>query len=104
MFVRYDELVPWQHYIPFREDVSDLERVLQEARANASRLEYIAGQASRFVMRRLNPSTVACYWALLLREYETLFTTEDATEATVSAHGLARSADSFPATYPSPRT
>lgn len=70
----YDELVPWQHYVPFREDTSDLEVVLQEALANVSRLEYIAAEASRFVLRRLNPSSTACYWALLLREYQTLFT------------------------------
>ena len=77
----YDELVPWQHYIPFREDTSDLQLVLEEARANASRLEYIAGQATEFVMRRLNPSAVACYWALLLREYQTLLN-ENATQKT----------------------
>jgi len=68
----YRELVPWEHYIPFKQDVSDLESVLEEAIVNKSRLEYIARQSTLFVLERLNPSTVACYWGLLLHEYATL--------------------------------
>jgi len=73
----YDELVPGLHFIPFQQDVSDLEKVIVEALTNVSHLEYIAGQAKRFVLRRLNPSSIACYWGLLLREYSTLFNHTD---------------------------
>ena len=68
----YDELVPWVHYIPFKHDVSDLADVLQEALANTTRLERIADEATRFALRRLNPSSVACYWGLLLNEFAAL--------------------------------
>mmetsp|Transcript_1053 Transcript_1053/g.1767 ORF Transcript_1053/g.1767 Transcript_1053/m.1767 type:complete len:303 (-) Transcript_1053:50-958(-) len=69
----YEDMKPWVHYIPFKNDVSDLESILAEAQKNVSRLEAIAKAGKNHVLRRLNHETVACYWVQLLERYSQLF-------------------------------
>lgn len=73
----YKELVPWKHYIPYREDASDLVQVREGVLRNQSLLEYVARQSTQFVLSRLNPSRTMCYWGMLLREYSTRFNVSD---------------------------
>jgi hypothetical protein len=69
----YTELQPFRHYIPFKSDGSDIASVIDSALRNTSQLEYIARESTLFVLRRLNPDRVRCYWGLLLREYATMY-------------------------------
>ena len=65
----YSELVPWEHYIPFKQDASDLAAVIESVLKNETLLRYVAQKSTAFVLARLNPSRIMCYWGLLLREY-----------------------------------
>jgi hypothetical protein len=71
----YRELVPWEHYIPYRNDASDLAQVIEAALKNQSLLEHISTQSTEFVLSRLNPSRIMCYWGLLLHAYASYFNT-----------------------------
>ena len=75
----YSELVPFEHFIPFKRDVSDLEDVIDRSLRNKTLLRHVATQSTLFVLRRLNPRTISCYWVQLLREYSTLFTSDNGT-------------------------
>jgi len=74
----YSELVPWEHYIPYRNDASDLAQVIDSVLKNESLLQHIATQSTHFVLSRLNPSRIMCYWGLLLRSYASYFNTSAA--------------------------
>jgi len=65
----YAELVPWEHYIPFKKDASDLAQVIEMSLKNQTLLQHIARESTSFVSSRLNPSRIMCYWGLLLRQY-----------------------------------
>lgn len=65
----YSELVPWEHYIPYKKDTSDLAQVIETVLKNQTLLEHISHQSTSFVLSRLNPSRIMCYWGLLLRQY-----------------------------------
>jgi len=65
----YAELVPWEHYIPFKKDASDLAQVIEMSLKNQTLLQHIARESASFVSSRLNPSRIMCYWGLLLRQY-----------------------------------
>ena len=68
----YAELVPYRHFIPVREDGSDLLDVIESVRHNTSLLRRIARESTIFIRRRLNPTALTCYWGLLLQEYSEL--------------------------------
>jgi len=65
----YHDLVPFLHYIPVREDLSDLEHVLEESLRNATLLQYIGQNGRTLVLDRLHPHCVLCYWIQLLHMY-----------------------------------
>ena len=65
----YAELVPWEHYIPFKKDASDLAQVIEMSLKNQTLLQHIARESTSFVLSRLNPSRIMCCWGLLLRQY-----------------------------------
>ncbi|KAJ1478135.1 glycosyl transferase family 90-domain-containing protein [Baffinella frigidus] len=71
----YAELVPWEHYIPYKSNASNLAQVIESALKNQALLEHIATKSTQFVLARLNPSRVMCYWGLLLRAYAAHFNT-----------------------------
>ena len=39
--IRYEELMPWVHYIPVRADLEDLEETLDKVLANDTLLMYV---------------------------------------------------------------
>ena len=48
----YDGLVPWVHYIPVREDMSDVEELIQFARENDDVARTIAQNGHDFVRKQ----------------------------------------------------
>ena len=50
-------LLPWEHFIPVKHDLSDLIEKVQWARANYNRSQAIAQRASEFVRSHLNEET-----------------------------------------------
>lgn len=68
----YDGLVPWVHYIPVREDMSDVEELIQFARENDDVARTIAQNGYDFVRKQLRYDDVKSYWRALLIEYTTL--------------------------------
>lgn len=54
----HDELVPFQHFIPVKEDLSDLLEMLTWADQNYDQARLIAANAKKFAMERLNQQQV----------------------------------------------
>ena len=65
----YPDLVPWKHFIPVKEDLSDLEEVLETVLLNSSYLASVARKGSDFVLHHLSPDRVACSWREILGAY-----------------------------------
>lgn len=61
-----EDLVPFKHYIPVQEDMSDLIEMLEWAKDNDQESKAIAKAALRFVQENLSAERVTCYWARLL--------------------------------------
>jgi hypothetical protein len=64
-----EELIPWVHYIPVREDLEDLEETLDRVLANATLLMSVSAAARNFVFDRLSPATIRRYWSEVLGLY-----------------------------------
>lgn len=63
-------LVPMEHYVPVKEDLSDLVEQLQHlSQHGQAQLEAIARRSTEFYKRMLLPSKQLCYLHLLLKEY-----------------------------------
>ena len=61
-----DELVPWSHFVPVKQDLSDLPEKLEWARAHPVEAQQIARQGSDFMKKlRDDPSVTEA----LLRKY-----------------------------------
>ena len=63
----YSYLKPYQHYVPVRQDMSDLIPQLEWAFANRTRLRGIAHNGAQLAMRHLSRRAVLCHWIELLR-------------------------------------
>lgn len=68
----YDALRPWYHYVPLREDLSDLDETLAFLRTNDETARRIAERGRRFVVRHLRSEDVQSYWQDLLERYSRL--------------------------------
>eukprot|EP01051_Picozoa_sp_SAG22_P019820 SAG22_NODE_3782_length_1532_cov_1.450105_1_plen_178_part_00 len=68
----YDGLQPWVHYIPVREDMADVEELIEFARENDDVARQIAENGARFVRANLRYADVKDYWRQLLIEYTKL--------------------------------
>lgn len=64
-----EELVPFEHYIPVSEDLSDLIEKIRWAMDNDEEARRIARAGVEFIRTRLNPLRVTCYWAHMLSGY-----------------------------------
>lgn len=65
----YSRLVPMEHYVPFRRNLSDLVDKLSWARAHDGAARQIVRQAQQFALDHLLPHHVLCYYVQLLQEY-----------------------------------
>lgn len=65
----YDaELEPWVHYVPIKEDLSDLEEKVLWARAHDAEVRAVAERGTRFARERLSMQDVLEYERLALEE------------------------------------
>eukprot|EP00960_Hanusia_phi_P075921 768483-Hanusia_phi.AAC.1 len=65
----YSELLPFTHYIPVKEDLSDLLEQLQWARTHDEEVQRIAREGREFVRERLSSQQVYCYYFQVLSSY-----------------------------------
>ncbi|PIK61812.1 putative KDEL motif-containing protein 1 isoform X1, partial [Apostichopus japonicus] len=65
----YKQLRPWEHYIPFEQDLSDLEEKLRWAMDNDEKAKQIAENGSEFARSNLLSNRIFCYYYQVLTEY-----------------------------------
>jgi hypothetical protein len=65
-------LVPWQHYIPLHNDLSDLEPMLQWAITHDSEARQIAENGRLFALTHLMPEHILLYCYKVLTKYASL--------------------------------
>ncbi|KAM8871950.1 protein O-glucosyltransferase 1 [Synchiropus picturatus] len=65
----YPQLKPWVHYIPVKQDLSDLRELLQFVNENDAIAQEIATRGQQFIQDHLRMEDVSCYWERLLTEY-----------------------------------
>ncbi len=68
----YGALEPYKHYVPVKEDLSDLLEKIEWAKTHDLEARIIAEEATHFVEEHLSPEDVALYFYLLLKEYSKL--------------------------------
>ncbi|XP_041375930.1 protein O-glucosyltransferase 2-like [Gigantopelta aegis] len=68
----YHHLKPYEHYIPFRHNLSDLMEKVQWARDHDKEAQEIAKAAQMWVRQNLNPADIFCYHVKLFHEYSKL--------------------------------
>ncbi|XP_059183642.1 protein O-glucosyltransferase 1 [Centropristis striata] len=70
----YPQLKPWVHYVPVRQDLSDLRELLQFVKENDAVAEEIATRGNEFILHHLRMEDVSCYWERLLTDFSRLLT------------------------------
>ncbi|XP_064466655.1 protein O-glucosyltransferase 2-like [Ornithodoros turicata] len=65
----YADLVPMQHYVPFRQNLTDLVEKILWARNNDEKAYRISKEAGQFALDHLLPHHVFCYYTHLLNEF-----------------------------------
>ncbi|XP_031436705.1 protein O-glucosyltransferase 2 isoform X1 [Clupea harengus] len=65
----YRQLQPWQHYIPFKADLSDLLDQLHWARNHDDEAQKIASAGQEFARAHLMGDHIFCYYFRLFQEY-----------------------------------
>lgn len=65
----YNELIPYEHFIPVKEDLSDLVEKILWAKENDETARKIAKNGQHFANDNLLPKDIYCYYANLLNEF-----------------------------------
>ncbi|XP_040034875.1 protein O-glucosyltransferase 1 isoform X1 [Gasterosteus aculeatus] len=65
----YPQLRPWVHYIPVKQDLSDVRELLQFVQENDAVAREIATRGKEFIVDHLRMRDVSCYWERLLAEF-----------------------------------
>ncbi|XP_013398028.1 protein O-glucosyltransferase 1 isoform X1 [Lingula anatina] len=68
----YPAMKPWVHYIPVKQDLSDVQELLEFAQANDDVVREIAKRGRQFIWDHLRMEDVKCYWEKLLKQYAKL--------------------------------
>lgn len=68
----YPQLKPWVHYIPVRQDLSNLRELLQFVKENDEVARQVSERGQQFISDHLRMEDVSCYWESLLKEYAKL--------------------------------
>ncbi|KAL4232394.1 Protein O-glucosyltransferase 2 [Mactra antiquata] len=63
------DLQPYVHYIPFKNDLSDLIEKIQWSRDNDEKAKEIGRNGRKYVLENLTPSDIYCYYVSLFLEY-----------------------------------
>ncbi|XP_077577575.1 protein O-glucosyltransferase 1 [Stigmatopora nigra] len=70
----YPQLKPWVHYIPVKQDLSNVREMLQFAKDNDDIAQEIAIRGMEFILEHLQMKDVSCYWERLLTDFSRLLT------------------------------
>lgn len=65
----YNDLVPYEHYVPIERDLSDLVEKIHWAIENDKEAEKIAQNGQKFANEHLLPKNIICYYSYLLNEF-----------------------------------
>ncbi|KAM3837414.1 protein O-glucosyltransferase 2 isoform 2-T4 [Vipera latastei] len=68
----YNELQPWKHFVPFKNDLSDLLEKLQWAKDHDEEAKNIAKAGQEFARNTLMGDHIFCYYFKLFQEYAKL--------------------------------
>uniref|UniRef100_A0A8C6VER4 Protein O-glucosyltransferase 2 n=1 Tax=Naja naja TaxID=35670 RepID=A0A8C6VER4_NAJNA len=68
----YNELQPWKHFVPFKNDLSDLMEKLQWAKDHDEEAKNIAKAGQEFARNALMGDHIFCYYFKLFQEYAKL--------------------------------
>lgn len=68
----YDELIPWKHYIPVKNDLSDLLEKIQWAKTHDAEAKIIGQNGRAFVLEHLMPENILEYCYKILLKYAAL--------------------------------
>lgn len=68
----YNDLQPYVHYIPFKQDLSDLLQQVQWAKDHEDEVLKIIKNARSFVMKNLLPKDIYCYHAKVFQKFSKL--------------------------------
>ena len=63
---------PYVHYMPFKEDFSDLIEQLEYAKNHDEEMKQISQNARKFIEEFVTRNSLSCYLGLLLMEYADL--------------------------------
>ncbi|XP_054655679.1 protein O-glucosyltransferase 1 isoform X2 [Dunckerocampus dactyliophorus] len=70
----YPQLQPWVHYVPVKQDLSDVRELLEFVQENDAIAEEIAIRGMEFILENLQMQDISCYWERLLTEFSRLLT------------------------------
>ncbi|XP_070192308.1 protein O-glucosyltransferase 1-like isoform X2 [Littorina saxatilis] len=68
----YPAMKPWVHYIPVKQDLSDVRELLEFAIANDKVAKEIAERGRQFIWDHLRMEDVSCFWEKLMKRYAKL--------------------------------
>ncbi|XP_072240131.1 protein O-glucosyltransferase 1 [Leuresthes tenuis] len=68
----YPQLKPWVHYIPVKQDLSDVRELLQFVKENDAVAQQIATRGKEFILEHLRMDDISCYWERLLTQFSQL--------------------------------
>ncbi|EKX37850.1 hypothetical protein GUITHDRAFT_115990 [Guillardia theta CCMP2712] len=69
----YQDLKPYEHYIPFKRDVSDLVEVIRKTLKNETLMTHVSDSSTHYVLANLNSDCIKCYLVHLLYEYADVY-------------------------------
>ncbi|XP_067890194.1 protein O-glucosyltransferase 2 isoform X1 [Heterodontus francisci] len=72
----YNDLQPWEHYIPFKSDLSDLLDKIQWAKSHDEEAKMIAKTGQDYARNKLMADHIFCYYFKLFQEYADLQVSE----------------------------
>ncbi|XP_032412569.1 protein O-glucosyltransferase 1 isoform X1 [Xiphophorus hellerii] len=70
----YPQLKPWVHFVPVKQNLSDVRELLQFVKENDSVAQDIASRGQEFILNHLQMGEITCYWEKLLTEFSQLLT------------------------------
>ncbi|KRX15543.1 Protein O-glucosyltransferase 1 [Trichinella nelsoni] len=65
----YYKMKPWIHYIPVKEDLNDVEELLEFVKENDDVAKDIAERGYQFILNHLTMDNVTAYWESLLKQF-----------------------------------
>ncbi|XP_041348590.1 protein O-glucosyltransferase 1-like [Gigantopelta aegis] len=68
----YPAMKPWVHYVPVKQDLTDVRELLIFAKENDDVVREIAKRGRQFIWNHLKMEDVFCYWEKLLKRYAKL--------------------------------